>query len=127
MLAATCRWEHFYTHVAPVSMTVQGLGQAARLLAAGEEEEDAMQMPPHGLQGWHLQPVQRLLTFGYQRASLHCNVLLERLRAAQPGMRWSQPAQPLNSLFRSGFAGQSRQERDISSSLSVPDGIKCLG
>lgn len=49
MLAATCRWEHFYTHIAPVSMTVQGLGQAARLLAAGEEEEDAMQMPPHGL------------------------------------------------------------------------------
>ena len=48
MLAATCHWEHFYTHFAQVSMMVQGLGQAARLLAAGEEE-DAVQMPPHGL------------------------------------------------------------------------------
>lgn len=77
-------------------------------------------------QGWHLQLVQWLLAFGCERATLHRDVLLEWLRAAPPGMRCSQPAQPLNLLFRRGCAGQSRQERDISSTLSLPDDIKYL-
>lgn len=37
---------------------------------------------------------QWLLTFGCRRANLHCNVLLEWLRDAQPGMSCCHTAQP---------------------------------
>lgn len=46
---ATCHWEHFSTHFAQVSMTVQGLDQETELLATSEEHEGAVQMPSHGL------------------------------------------------------------------------------
>lgn len=49
---ATSHRQHFYSRFGQVSMTVPASGQAAQLLAAGEEEEDAVQMPQ--AQGWHL-------------------------------------------------------------------------